>query len=373
VAVRPRILLIGSFPPPDSPIVGGIRTACDSLLASTLPDRWDLALIDSTMQSIPKPPLFRRILGATHRCGLYLKALFGGNPDAVVMFTAGGLGFVEKSLYAMLATMAGVPSLMWMVGGEFMTRNLKSPWYRRFAALLLRWPTLLLSPGPTWQRFYAQTFGIPKERCPTIESWIGDQTLFDVYRQPSSNTNAPVSIVFVGWIERAKGVFELISAASRLAVDPALPKFKITLIGGGGALQEAADLVDTLGLMHLVTLTGWISDVEKRETLTNADIFVLPTHAEGLPLAMLEAMVVGLPVITTPVGSIPDVVSDGNEGLLIPVGDIERLVGALADLLRNPAERERMGKAAKSRAASFSVETAVTQLDRVVRRAIHKS
>jgi glycosyltransferase involved in cell wall biosynthesis len=296
----------------------------------------------------------------------FVYKLYRVKPDVVLMFTAGGLGFVEKSLYARLASLVGIPSFMWMVGGEFMTRTQHSPRYRKFAAVLLRWPTLLLSPGPTWQRFYSDVFGIAEERCPVIDSWVGDKRLFNIQRTVNNSTSSPVSIVFVGWVARGKGVFDLIAAALRLDGDPTLPDFRITFVGGGAALEEIREAVQTHGLARKVSVTGWITDAAKRDLLASADIFVLPSHAEGLPLALLEAMVVGLPVVTTPVGSIPDVVGDTVEGLLVPVRDSERLASALARLVRDPEERRRLGNAAAERAKAFSVETAVNQLDRLV-------
>jgi glycosyltransferase involved in cell wall biosynthesis len=90
---------------------------------------------------------------------------------------------------------------------------------------------------------------------------------------------------------------------------------------------------------------------------------VLPSHIEGMPNALIEAMACGLPVISTPVGSVPDVVENGVNGMLVPVRDPASLCAAIAALLAAPAERERIGRAAHASALTqFGLDEAVARL-----------
>jgi glycosyltransferase involved in cell wall biosynthesis len=98
-------------------------------------------------------------------------------------------------------------------------------------------------------------------------------------------------------------------------------------------------------------------------------VFALPSYAEGMPMALLEAMSWGLPVVATPVGGVPQVIEHGVNGLLVAPGDIDGLAAALARLFDEPALRDSLGAAARRTiAARFSVETALARLGELYRR-----
>jgi glycosyltransferase involved in cell wall biosynthesis len=97
--------------------------------------------------------------------------------------------------------------------------------------------------------------------------------------------------------------------------------------------------------LHGVTLTGWRGDVH--DIVSLMDVFVLPSHAEGVPKSVIEAMALGKPVVTTTVGSIPDLVEDGVTGLLVAPRDPDALADCLVRLVRDAALRDRLGRAAR--------------------------
>lgn len=123
-----------------------------------------------------------------------------------------------------------------------------------------------------------------------------------------------------------------------------LPNVRLLLIGDGPLHEDLTEQVGALGLSDLVIFTGRRSDV--RELYAAMDVFTLVSYNEGLPMAMLEAMAAGLPVVVTPVGAIPKVVTDGEEGLLVPVGDPVSQAASLHKLTVDSALRTRMGQAA---------------------------
>jgi glycosyltransferase involved in cell wall biosynthesis len=105
--------------------------------------------------------------------------------------------------------------------------------------------------------------------------------------------------------------------------------------------------IKSLGLEHAVKLFGEQDNVAK--FLFSADVFVLSSRSEGLPMALLEAMSAGLPVITTRLDGVAEVVLDGVHGLFAPIDDSDALANVILQLLRDPSMRERMGAAAKQR------------------------
>lgn len=161
--------------------------------------------------------------------------------------------------------------------------------------------------------------------------------------------------IIVARVDGRKGHETLIKAVSRLRTDrtPVL-----LLIAGDGA--DRAGLEQQAAARGLgpewVRFLGFRSDVP--DLLAASDFFALPSISEGLPLSMLEAMTHRLPVVATPVGGIPEVVWEGEHGLLVPVGNADRLATAMQRLSTEPDLRRRLGDAARERAcAEFSFET----------------
>jgi sugar transferase (PEP-CTERM/EpsH1 system associated) len=122
---------------------------------------------------------------------------------------------------------------------------------------------------------------------------------------------------------------------------------RLLLVGEGELRDDLETRARSLGISGIVTFAGFRSDVA--EILAACDVFVLPSLWEGMPNVVLEAMAVGLPVVATQVGGVPEIVLDGETGLLVPPGDSETLAQALIRLLRDPDLRSRMGRAGRRR------------------------
>jgi glycosyltransferase involved in cell wall biosynthesis len=113
-------------------------------------------------------------------------------------------------------------------------------------------------------------------------------------------------------------------------------------------------------------LPGWIGRSRRGELLRRTAVFVLPSHAEGLPVSLLEAMAAGCPVIASAVGGIPDVITDGVNGLLVPAHDRDALALALHRLLVDRRLAARLGREARNTIARrYTVEQAVERLEQI--------
>lgn len=144
--------------------------------------------------------------------------------------------------------------------------------------------------------------------------------------------------------------------ATLLRALPELPGARVAIAGRGEEEPNLRRLAAELGIEARVHLLGLRDDVDR--LLAAADLFVQPSRSEGLPLAVLEAMAAGLPVVATRVGGMGEAVADGETGILVEPGRPEALAAALRRLLGDDVLRERMGRAARTRAqAEFSVET----------------
>jgi glycosyltransferase involved in cell wall biosynthesis len=144
------------------------------------------------------------------------------------------------------------------------------------------------------------------------------------------------------------------------------PRARLVIVGEGPEESAIRETVARLGLQDRVRMLGLRSDVSR--LLQAADVFLLSSINEGIPLTVLEAMAAGLPVVSTSAGGVGEVVLDGQTGLLAPVGDAEELARHLLRLASDEAERKRMGEAGRQRAfALFDEEQMLASYERLYR------
>lgn len=161
---------------------------------------------------------------------------------------------------------------------------------------------------------------------------------------PGLSDRSPL-LVFVGRLSREKGVGLLIDAVYRLRSE--FPRIALAVAGEGPNRQGLERQVDALEMGDSVRFLGYVND--PGPLLAACDCFVLPSQTEGMPIAMLEAMSFAAPIVATAVGSIPSVVRDGTEAILVPPSNGRELLGALTSVLRDNALRDQLGKSARER------------------------
>ena len=171
--------------------------------------------------------------------------------------------------------------------------------------------------------------------------------------------------LFLGKMGREKGVFELLEAFARVGRTYAGVRLKL---GGDGDAEAVERSASALGVGDSVDLLGWVTGESKPQLIGDAVAFVLPSHYEGLPMGVLEAMEIGCPVIATPVGGVPDIVRDGVDGLLVPAGDVSALAEVMTRLLSDQGLRGRLSEAGKARVVEqFSREAVMPKIDALYR------
>ena len=141
------------------------------------------------------------------------------------------------------------------------------------------------------------------------------------------------------------------------------------VLAGDGPVENYRDMAKRLGLSPRVTLTGWLDRDQTRALCEGADILVLPSHGEGMAMAVLEGLAHALAVVTTPVGAHQEVLTDGETCVFVPVGDAAALADALGQLVVNPEMRRKVASAGRAHfKSSLSIESYVVKLD-----ALHRS
>jgi colanic acid/amylovoran biosynthesis glycosyltransferase len=184
----------------------------------------------------------------------------------------------------------------------------------------------------------------------------------------AAHTRATASrLVCVGRLCEAKGQLLLIEAASRLTAKGIA--LELVLAGDGPMRAQIEKAVAKYDLGSRVRITGWISSSEVRDEILGASALVLPSFAEGLPVAIMEAMALKRPVLTTYVAGIPELVRPGENGWLFAAGSVDELASAMEDCLSRPiGELQRMGEAAYKRVIErHSIDTEAAKLGELFR------
>jgi glycosyltransferase involved in cell wall biosynthesis len=191
--------------------------------------------------------------------------------------------------------------------------------------------------GSVWRDFVATNFGLSPDRILVLPN-------ASTARPPRLAEASPPEILFLGEVGERKGVPVLIAALGRLAKTD--HDWRAVIAGNGEIAPYRAE-VERLGLGTRVSFPGWLQEADAHRCLAQAAVLVLPSEAEGLPMAIVEAFAWGVPVISTPVGSTPDILHDGVEGLLIPVGDVDALAKALERMIGDADLRHQLGTNAR--------------------------
>ena len=270
-------------------------------------------------------------------------------PDIVHIHFASRASTVRKMLLARMALAAGARLIMHHHGGGYREywAGLSAPARAATVQMLSRAHCLIVL-GENWREFFVSV-GVPRERIVVVPNPVVLPAVV-----PQRLGRSHVRLVFLGLLARAKGVFDLIDALSRLRPE-CLGRTRLVLAGNGDA-PAVRDLAERRGLTRFVEVRDWLGPAERDQLLASADAFVLPSYVEGLPMALLESMAWGLPVISTTVGSIPEHVRDGVQGLLVQPGDVSELASAIERIVMDDALRARMGELARRAVEPLNIE-----------------
>jgi glycosyltransferase involved in cell wall biosynthesis len=165
--------------------------------------------------------------------------------------------------------------------------------------------------------------------------------------QRQVNPAEPQTVLFVGKLGARKGTPDLLRSFQALSARH--PRATLVLMGDGD-VEATRRLASALGIGDRVVCTGWRDEHTVHEHMERATVFVLPSYHENMSLSVLEAMMRGLPVITTPVGEHRSVIEDGRDALFVAPGDIDALRNAIERVLRDPILAAALGSAARERA-----------------------
>ncbi|MDB5318294.1 MAG: glycosyl transferase family 1 [Rhodospirillales bacterium] len=242
----------------------------------------------------------------------------------------------RKLILLQLGRALGIPSVIHMHAANFVAFfEWLPPLVQRAVVRSMGHARRIVVLGRFWAE-YMERIGISPVRITIIRNAVpGPETA--LVREGSGTCR----ILFLGALTERKGIPELIQAAGSEAMRGL---DWVMLIAGNGDPDPWRAQAVRLGVEDRVRFIGWVDSPRARNLLTESDIFVLPSRNEGLPMAILEAMAFGLPVVATPVGDIREAVEHGVTGLISPTQDPGALADALARLVRDPGYRLLLGQ-----------------------------
>ena len=345
------VIMAGPLPP----MVGGMASVISALHASSLSQKVDLRLFQTGKTTPEGRSLWQ---GLKARVGLMWRwwQCVGQLPRPVAhIHTCSGFTFFLDGALLVAARLRGASTVLHIHGGRFDAfLDGLPPALAPVARWLARRAHVVVVLSADWrQRLQSR---LPGARWAVVENGIALGRAV-----PRAAGGDPVRFLFLGGLSRAKGVDVLLDAVARSE-----GAWRVELAGPEAEVGFIAWMHREIERLNIGPRVRWLGEVRgaaKDEALAASDAFVLPSRAEGLPMAMLECMGAGLPVVATRVGAIPEVITEGREGLLVPPGDAGALALAMDRIAGDAGLRLGLGQCARHTCETqYSVESAALKL-----------
>jgi glycosyltransferase involved in cell wall biosynthesis len=237
--------------------------------------------------------------------------------------------------------------------------NLFSDWVPRPGRQLLLWGISgagrVIVLTQFWHDYYSSLLHLPPNRLLLLPNPA------DLPKSiPDRSRRKQLRVLFLGRIGVRKGAFDLIRAFAGLPQE--LRSFCHLTMAGDGDTEEVRALARELGCLDRVSIPGWVGKAEVERLLVESDVLVLPSYAEGMAMALVEAMSWGLSVVATSVGGAAEFLEQGANCLLVTPGDVCGITAAISALARDSAFRLQLGHAARETISRFSIDSYVCTL-----------
>lgn len=273
------------------------------------------------------------------------------HPEIKIVHVQGSVGasFWRKAIFIYIAKFFHKKVVWHMHAGRFAVFYQQ---HRYAVRKVVNKSDVIIALSEYWKEYFKNEF--PTKRVEIIKNVISAPR---VHKQQTGY----FTLLFLGLLGKNKGIYDLLECIRDHKVE-FQGKLKL-YIGGNGEIEHVKQLIKEYGIADIVIFEGWVSGDKKIELLNKSDAYILPSYKEGLPISILEAMSYEMPIISTPVGGIPEIVSNGENGYLVEPGNKEDIYKAIISLLNNTDLRNRMGKGSLSRVGEHLPEYVEKQLE----------
>jgi glycosyltransferase involved in cell wall biosynthesis len=338
---KQKVLFVGSFKESAKDgSVGGQMFASKTLINSNLKNDIDFLLIDSTADSVPAPPVYKRLSKVVSRFAKYTYYLIRYRPLYVLLFSSAGLSLLEKGSMAMTAKIFFTKVIFAPRSGLIKNNVESSAFYKSFLKIVLSVSDKIICQGSNWKNFYTSTGNYNADKFYVIPNWIDTSVYIKNRPRYQNQTSFARNLIYIGWIEEYKGILDLLIAISNIKKE--IEGLTIYVYGFGSIVGKVKSMIKDLQIEDKVMLCGWANETAKLKALAEADIYVLPSHAEGFPNALIEALASGVPCISTDVGGVADIIINNETGILVPPNNPKQLGNAILALYKNEKLRQKL-------------------------------
>jgi glycosyltransferase involved in cell wall biosynthesis len=328
-----RVVIVG---PPLS-ASGGIGRVMSYTLSAIAAENLNVRVLDTRgLRSSP----WSSLVPLLRTCGTLLLISALGKIDVAHVNISSHGSALRKGLVVRVCRLARIPVVLHLHASSFPEFYTPLPsWAQRWLRHTFELATRVIVLGEVWRTYVEDVLAVQPERVTVLPN----ATARTASALSGRGQGEALHILFLGRLGPRKGVPELLRALA----DPQLSdRHWRTTVAGDGSVDTYRSYAAELGLDGRITFPGWVGPAAVAEMLADAHVLVLPSHAEGLPMSVLEAFAAGVPVICTPVGGLPEVVVNEGNGLLVPTGDIRSLTNAILRLLDDEPLRMRMAAGA---------------------------
>lgn len=290
----------------------------------------------------------------------FLMLLFKDQVVLLHCHIAEHISFLRKSFFMLTARCFGIPYIMHMHGSELNTYydNKCGAFFKGYFRFIVNHASAIIVISEEWRHWLLSM--ATNKNIILLQNPIQLPEKIE-YDDSSGRTQ---NVIFLGRLVPQKGISDLLVAFQRVVQKSSKPVH--LWIGGDGDMTMVETLIKSLKMNDYVSLLGWIQNETKDQLLREADALVLPSYNEVLPMAILEALAYGIPVIASKVGSIPDAVTHGSEGFLINPGEIDDLAEYIFKLTHDIELRKTLRGNARSKAeTNFSSEMVLSKLGEI--------
>ncbi len=340
-APRPAVLAVG--PPLD--VIGGMTSVIRQTLGFTYGGRYTIQHLPTTHAAGDAESIFDKLTRHRRQVGTLECAIRQAAASIVHVHTCSSFSFYRSLVDLLIARHLGCRVVLHVHGAafdEFFDQS--SAGRKRIVGWGLRRADRVIALSDTWRHRIAAM--APEARITVIENAI-ELPALPLDRRTRVGEQV-CHFIMLARMDVWKGIDDALTAAG-LLYKRGVP-FRLTLAGPEGSAGDAATLtrkIESLGLSRCVSYVGSVEGQAKTRLLESADAYLMPSHHEGLPISVLEALAHGLPIVATSVGAIPEVIEDGVCGKLVAPRSPSQLADAMASLVNNPELRESMGESAR--------------------------
>jgi len=348
-----RVLIVGPISG-DSP--GGVRTLLNELLASPLVDYVDVSTFSSSKRTRPDRWLITGVMSQIGMLWGLLVAVLQSRAQVVHIHHGARYDFFRKSLDVLLVRMLGRKAILHVHADDFDKLCEKSG---KLLQACIRWALRRCNKVVVMSEYWHGVLSGMTDpgRLAVVPNGVRGAAYRNLPPREASRAvfNVPEGrrlIVNLGALGTFKGKFDMLDAAA--IVRKTHPEAYWIAAGPDdsrepGATQRLLDRIGELGLDDTASLPGAVDVAGRHKLYAAADVFLLPSHGENFPMVVLEAMAAGLPIVATRVGAVPEMIKDGETGLLIEPKDPEAIAEAVCELLDAPERAAELGRQARER------------------------